>query len=134
MSHAATALAVTLFALALQWSDCDDHPPDLTPPPGWGVAEDADGDGSPNWKDCDDADGSVHPGAPEHCDNVDEDCDRRIDEDFDLDGDAWSTCAFVDHIIDCDDTNAAVHPDAVEACDGDDDDCDDHIDEHGGCE
>jgi hypothetical protein len=42
------------------------------------------GDGT----DCDDGDAAVHPGAEEHCDGVDEDCDGSVDEDA-VDGETW---------------------------------------------
>ncbi len=31
--------------------------------------------------DCDDGDSEIHPGAEEHCDDVDQDCDDLVDED-----------------------------------------------------
>lgn len=41
---------------------------------------DADGDGYPAGVDCNDLDPSVHPGATELCDMLDNDCDGAIDE------------------------------------------------------
>ncbi|MCC7011631.1 MAG: calcium-binding protein [Planctomycetes bacterium] len=43
-----------------------------TPAPGY----------SASASDCDDANAAIHPGAPELCNNVDDDCDGAIDEDF----------------------------------------------------
>lgn len=44
---------------------------------------DRDGDGIPEGArgecDCNDADSSVHPGVPDTCDGVDNDCDQRLD-------------------------------------------------------
>ena len=40
---------------------------------------DADGDGSPLPEDCDDTNPAVHPGAPELCNLVDDDCDDVVD-------------------------------------------------------
>ena len=97
--------------------------------------------------DCDDTSSSVHPGALEACNTLDDDCDGAIDEGFttlthyaDLDGDTYGddataqlTCAIPAGRItvggDCDDTNAAVHPTAAEVCNGVDDDCDGMTDE-----
>jgi len=54
--------------------------------------EDQDRDGSPAEEDCDDADASVHPGAEETCDGLDNDCDGLIDDaDPDLSGGTWYT-------------------------------------------
>jgi hypothetical protein len=101
-----------------------------------------------NNDDCDDSLARVHPGAPEHCDGVDEDCDRSVDEDAvdptwwfaDTDADTYGdpdaatrACKPPEGTVaddgDCDDENAAVHPEADEVCNGADDDCDRSIDE-----
>jgi glucose/arabinose dehydrogenase len=43
-------------------------------------AADGDGDGFLAFEDCDDNDATVHPGAPEQCNDRDDDCDLQIDE------------------------------------------------------
>jgi hypothetical protein len=42
--------------------------------------QDKDNDGYFSYEDCDDANPNVHPGAPEICDGLDNNCDGRIDE------------------------------------------------------
>jgi len=89
--------------------------------------------------DCDDTDATVFPGAPERCNEVDDDCDTTIDEDLvfewyaDADNDGYGSgdsiddCdppdGFVDNADDCQDTHPAVHPGATEVCNTLDDDC-----------
>lgn len=73
---------------------------------------DADGDGYSVDEDCDDSDPDLHPGQPELCNGIDDNCNNVIDEGFaDTDNDA---------IMDCVDT---------EDCDGIDNDGDGQIDE-----
>jgi hypothetical protein len=109
-------------------------------------AVDADGDGYAADEDCDDGDASVHPGAVEVCDGVDNNCADGVDEgvsgtwytDADADGfgDAASPIEACDQppgavpsSSDCDDADPAVYPSAPEVCNGLDDNCDTQIDE-----
>ena len=98
--------------------------------------------------DCDDSRDDIFPAAEEYCDDADQDCDDRVDEDAfdkvtyyaDDDGDGYgdvddSTLACEapdDHVTDstdCDDGDATAFPDNPEYCDDVDNDCDDSIDE-----
>ncbi|MBM4355067.1 MAG: DUF1565 domain-containing protein, partial [Deltaproteobacteria bacterium] len=85
--------------------------------------------------DCDDQQKTVHPGAVETCDNVDENCNGKTDETFDLDGDGHcSSPVGVKPLCgkckkgtaDCSDLLASVHPGAEDLPDplGVDSDCD----------
>jgi len=98
--------------------------------------------------DCDDSESTVHPGASEICNEVDDDCDSVVDEDA-IDGSTWYTDADADGYgdpelssvacdqpsgavadnTDCDDADAAQFPGADEWCNTEDDDCDGVIDE-----
>jgi hypothetical protein len=96
--------------------------------------------------DCDDTVATIHPGAPETCNGLDDDCDGSIDEgllatwyaDGDSDGYGLSSTALVacnppgGYVLvggDCDDTNSSIHPGAGDPCNGIDDDCDGVADE-----
>ena len=106
---------------------------------------DADGDGhnkiSMGGDDCDDADPDVHPGAPEYCDGIDNNCNGIIDDNTidcpegmvcfqlqciqpDNDGDGYP------NDVDCDDSNPFVYPGAPELCDGFDNDCNGIVDDN----
>ena len=102
---------------------------------------DIDDDGSPDDVDCNDADNSIHPGATEVCDDIDQDCDGNADDGLstatyyaDTDKDGYGNAAqtvadcavpagYVATSGDCADTNKAVHPGATETCDGVDTNC-----------
>ena len=108
---------------------------------------DADGDGWTSGDgDCNDDDASIHPGAPEVCDSIDQDCDDQIDEDvlttfyYDGDGDEFgdsentaeaceAPADYVEAGGDCDDDDASISPAADEVCDGIDNDCDGVVDD-----
>ncbi len=99
-----------------------------------------------NSTDCNDADDTVHPGAAEVCDGLDQDCDGVADNGLavvsqylDGDGDGYgSTTAgaaclglpgYSTVSTDCDDTNADAYPGNAETDDGIDNDCDGWVDE-----
>ncbi len=99
--------------------------------------------------DCNDTDPESHPGVPDPCDGVDNDCDETVDEDgavavfrdFDEDGygDANQPelgCEGPDWSLlsgDCDDFDSGVSPDALEQCNTIDDDCNGVADDGGVC-
>jgi hypothetical protein len=99
-----------------------------------------------NGTDCADDDSTVFPGAPERCNEVDDDCNGEVDEGVtevwyaDVDGDSYGDPAapiedcdpgdgFVADATDCDDADGAIFPGAEEVCNEADDDCDGETDE-----
>lgn len=84
--------------------------------------------------DCNDGDVGVFPGAIEHCDNMDEDCDGTADNDVvgplvwyaDTDADGYGDGAittlacdlpigYAEYAGDCDDGDDDLHPDGIES-------------------
>lgn len=114
---------------------------------------DQDGDGANALDDCDDSAATVHPGADEICNGIDEDCDLEVDEEAldvttwyaDADGDGHGDGAVTatgcsppdEHVAsadDCDDADPSAYPGAEEVWyDGADEDCagDDDFDADG---
>jgi hypothetical protein len=102
-----------------------------------------------NASDCNDVDAAIHPGADEHCNGDDDDCDGTIDEDDAVDAPTWyldddgdgygddgstdvACVAPRDHVAtggDCDDTDASISPGQAELCDLVDQDCDGTVDD-----
>ena len=97
--------------------------------------------------DCDDGEGTVHPGAAELCNDVDDDCDGVAD-DAPTDGSLWyldgdgdgvggsagvyacdpPSSGWLASTGDCDDGDVTSYPGAPAGCDGVDHDCDGYLD------
>jgi hypothetical protein len=85
--------------------------------------------------DCDDTDDDVHPGAPERCNGVDDDCSGTPDDGPGMDcspGDDGETCATpcgTTGVVACSNECVLTCFPPTETCNGADDDCDDAVDE-----
>jgi hypothetical protein len=144
-----SAISTTHAVALVLGLGCASEPADSGPSVDTGMLhlEDKDRDGFPVRLDCDDTMATVHPGAIEHCDGVDEDCDGLVDNSAvdasawfpDLDRDGWGSDAAIwscapptGHVAqsgDCDDQSRSRSPGESERCNGRDDDCDGVVDE-----
>ena len=94
-----------------------------------GSPKDADNDGyvdkACGGNDCDDNQASIHPGATEICDNIDQNCDGTVDEGCDKDNDDYCNSAMAINLNvavvtclhgggDCNDLDPLVNPGATE--------------------
>jgi hypothetical protein len=98
-----------------------------------------------NTDDCNDMDDTIHPGAEEFCNGLDDDCNLVIDDSYALDAFEWypdddldgfgaedgeprRACdrpdRFAANDSDCNDDHNGVYPSAPELCDGLNNDCD----------
>jgi hypothetical protein len=98
--------------------------------------------------DCNDYRANAHPGAKEICDDVDNNCDGKVNEGLemgtyykDADGDGYGDrfsmdsrtgCApgYASTRDDCNDMDKDIHPGAKESCNNVDDNCNGRIDEN----
>ena len=134
-------LASFLFFIA-----CRTEKPISEPSDDGAVVLDEDGDGYTTQEDCDDSDSSVHPGAVEVCDSLDNNCDGLVDEEvtidfyLDNDGDGFGDerdvvqaceipAGYSFNGTDCDDEEPASFPGNPEVCDGIDNDCNELTDD-----
>ena len=109
--------------------------------------EDLDGDNFTSDVDCNDNDPNIFPGAPEVCDQIDNNCDGQIDEgitlttyyiDIDMDGygddnNQIQACQQPPGTStvggDCNDNDFFINPASTEICNGLDDNCNGLIDD-----
>jgi len=149
-------------------TDCNDSDDDINPTTVWFEDSDSDGYGNSSVSviaceqpsgyilednDCDDTTSIRSPGATEICDDIDNDCDGRTDDDdrgldlstatiwykdSDEDGygdisDTIQACdwplGYVENALDCNDSENLINPDIAEICDEIDNNCDDLIDD-----
>ena len=135
-----------LLFLAACDQDIKLEPEELDEDPVQSELTDMDSDGYLSDEDCNDSQAEVHPGAPELCDGMDNDCDGEVDEEvmttsyLDADEDGYGDSSqstegceipagYVPIGTDCNDSDSDSYPGASERCDELDNDCDGEIDE-----
>ena len=99
--------------------------------------DDDDNDGAADDDDCEPLIATIHPGQPETCDGIDNDCDGVIDEGYpDHDDDGAADCVDDDDdgdgdpdVTDCRPRDPDIFAGAEELCDGLDNDCNGNVDE-----
>jgi hypothetical protein len=117
-------------------NDCDLAEDEGFPDSDWDgikncVDSDDDGDGDPDETDCEKLNPLIHAGALELCDNIDNDCDDKTDEDF-----GTTTCGkgLCTHVVPICENGIVLSCDPLEGteletCDNLDNDCDGLVDE-----
>ncbi len=154
-STSSTAAGAVIADAAWRWFDNvtssrDEHGTPGAPNYACKSLPDLDGDGYEGTEDCDDHDDTIHPGAVEACDTIDNDCNGIVDDSAtsgspwyaDLDGDTFGdenglvySCTqpigYIADATDCDDTSAAAFPGGTEVCDDLDNDCNGLVDDGG---
>ncbi|HKB08378.1 MAG TPA: MopE-related protein, partial [Candidatus Polarisedimenticolia bacterium] len=94
------------------------------------VCQDTDGDTFPFSVDCNDLNASIHPGATESCNRLDDDCDGAVDENLD----SLVTCGTgvcqrsVHTCVNGVPQTCTPGPPSTETCNGADDDCNGIVD------
>jgi len=133
------------------WLDTDGDGFAVSPPPGQGYSNRI-----PRRLDCDDWNADINPGAQEICDNIDQNCNGRVDDRAidsqtwyeDRDDDGWGNRRRLERAcnqppgfvaarnntrgvreFDCNDRRAWSYPGNVEICDNYDNDCNGNIDD-----
>jgi hypothetical protein len=95
------------------------------------ACQDTDHDGFPFDVDCNDLDASVHPGAVEQCNAIDDDCDSLIDESLGITTCGTGACARqINNCVGGVPQTCTPGTPTAETCNGIDDDCDGAVDEN----